>query len=207
MHEGRGTPERISPHTERTSDEDLITLFNEMGDESAFQRLMERYHGKVIGYVTKRIQNPADAEEIASEVFLKASRGLKGFDGIDATFSTWLYSIARNAVIDFTRRVKTRPTPDYGVDVSRLAVPPGQERNLRMREIREKMNEALKLLTAEELEAWILVEIQGLTAEEIGVTQAIHAGTIKSRLHRARIKLREALGPLFREVIADETAA
>lgn len=207
MSEGRRGPEQRTGHTERTSDEDLIFLFTEMGDESAFERLMERHHGQAIGYVRQRIKNPADAEEIISAAFLKVSRGLKDFSGTEAAFSTWFYRILHNTVIGFTRRAKTQPAPDYGVDVNGLGVPPEQEHALRKREIREKFNAALEFLTADELETWVLVEVQGLTAGEIGAAQEISENTVKTRLHRARIKLREALGPLFAELKADETAA
>ena len=206
MSERRGGSERLSPHTDQTTDEDLITLFTEMGDESAFQRLMERHHGAAIRYAESRIKNHADAEDIVSGVFERVALGLNHFDGVEATFKTWLYRILQNAVIDFTRRAKARPTPDHGINILHLGVSPNQERAFHTREIREKLNEALGLLTPDELEIWMSIEIHGWTALEISQEKGMNVNTVKTRLNRARGKLREALGHLVEGISKEEVA-
>lgn len=168
------------------------------GDRDAFGELIRRYEKQVLALSNRLCGNPDDGADAAQEAFLSAWRNLPGFRG-EAKFSTWLYRLTANACVDLLRRQKRWDThagpslddEEKGVDVADPAPEPHEiaER----RELRRELEDALARLSPEHREVLILREIHQLSYEEIGEALALDAGTVKSRIHRARENLRKIL--------------
>ena len=173
------------------------------GDRQAFARLVELNKDYVYHAAYHLLGSDADAEDIAQEVFLRAYRHLGRFEG-RAKFSTWLYGIMLNAVRSTWRRRALRGTAslDAGGDEdnprpdppARADGPP--EAGLRAERV-QAVRDAIGRLDEESREIVVLRDIRGLTYEELGQVLDLPAGTVKSRLHRARAALRADLEPLY----------
>ncbi|MEE9284110.1 MAG: sigma-70 family RNA polymerase sigma factor [Dehalococcoidia bacterium] len=90
--------------------DDTLILATKAGDRSAFEGIYEAYFDRVYRYIVVRIGNPADAEDLAADVFLKALEGLGAYQVRGVPFSAWLFRIAHNLVVDHLRRRSRRPT-------------------------------------------------------------------------------------------------
>lgn len=140
--------------------------------------------------------NPQDGEDIAQEAFIKAYRSLPGFRG-ESKFSVWLYRIVSNLCLDFLRRKTRRQTLSLTVEdeegeESQLDIPDeslSPERMLDRKLSRESLSRGLDSLPPEQREILLLREIQGLSYEEIARALDLEAGTVKSRIFRARKRL------------------
>jgi len=168
------------------------------GDQSAFSALMERYEKQVYHQALRLLSNPEDAADVTQEVFLKVWRSLPSFQG-DSSFSTWLYRLTDNAAIDLIRKEKKRrgdaslDDEEYQWD-SLLADPnSAPERELEKQELRRSVTEGLAKLSEEHRRVLVLREINGLSYEEIGQILGLTAGTVKSRIARARLALAKLL--------------
>lgn len=168
------------------------------GDRDAFAALLERYEKQVYHQALRMVANPEDAADITQEAFLKAWQGLPSFQG-DSSFSTWLYRLTDNAAIDLLRREKKRrgdaslDDEEYQWD-STLADPNSTpERKLEQQELRRAVAEGLNKLSEEHRRVLVLREINGLSYEEIASILELTAGTVKSRIARARIALARLL--------------
>ena len=138
--------------------------------------------------------------DLAQEAFLNAWRGLKFFQG-DSAFSTWVYRLASNACIDHLRRKKRRqdisaPMPAVEEDDSQPDIPddrfrPDQE--LERRELRRTVIRSLEQLSDEHRQVLVMRELNGLSYQEIADVLDLEAGTVKSRIARARNSLRKIL--------------
>ena len=172
------------------------------GDVQAFGRLIELNKDYVYNAVYHLVGNAADADDIAQEVFLRAFKNLGGFEG-RARFSTWLYGIMLNSVRSFWRRRTLRSTAslDGGDEDSPRPDPPANsdgpaavsDRRERVAAVRS----AIAALDEESREIVVLRDIKGMAYEELADVLGIPVGTVKSRLHRARAALRQALEPLY----------
>ncbi len=162
------------------------------GDLESFRLLVRRYEGPVFCLVRNLVRDLQESEDLAQEIFLAAYRNLAVYDPRRASFSTWLYTIARNKCWHALQ--KKRPlmlaelpeqTDDSTPDASAV-----QE------ELFQRLDAALDELPLEQRTAFVLAEIQGLSLEEISRIEGVKVGTIKSRLSRGREKLRALLGPI-----------
>jgi RNA polymerase sigma-70 factor, ECF subfamily len=174
------------------------------GDKGAFDVLVLKYQHKVVKLVMRYTRNPAEAEDIAQEAFIKAYRALPQFRG-DSAFYTWLYRIAintaKNAVvsrdrspIDFDLDLQN---PDESYDMQgRLADTETPEALTLTEEIRTTVNAAIDALPDDLRQAIMLREIEGLSYEEIADAMECPVGTVRSRIFRAR----EAIDRRLREV-------
>lgn len=163
------------------------------GDAQAFSLLVETYQGPVYRLLLKMGLSPADAEETAQEAFIDAWRGLPKFRG-ESKFSTWLYALAAHAAIDFLRREKRRaPTMDIEecLDVTNGADQPEQEAE--KKSDREAVAMAMAELSPEYREVLLLRYGQELDYGEIAAALHLPAGTVKSRISRAKAQLKEKL--------------
>ena len=178
------------------------------GDVRAFEALVRRYERWVFTLALRMVGNRGDAEDVAQEVFLKAYRGLPGFRGA-ARFSTWLYAIASHHCLNHLARrnsmarraERSGPSSDgRGGELpsapDRVADPtPGPDAALERNELRRTIQQELLQLAEHHRIVLVLRDIQGMSYEEIAATLGVELGTVRSRLHRARMELKARLGP------------
>lgn len=179
-------------------DEQKLISLARQGDQSAFEALLTRYEKQVYHQALRLLANPEDAADVTQEVFLKVWRSLPSFHG-ESSFSTWLYRLTDNAAIDLLRREKKRrgdaslDDEEYQWD-STLADPDASpQRELERKELHRSVQEGLNKLSEEHRRILVLREINGLSYEEIAEILALTAGTVKSRLARARTALARIL--------------
>jgi RNA polymerase sigma-70 factor (ECF subfamily) len=169
------------------------------GQREAFGELVTRYQARLFNAALRLVQSHDDAADVVQDAFLSAFQSLHTFKG-DAEFFTWLYRIAFNTAISLKR--KKRPAlslealpGEIGLDPDDPSeyVKPGValERNEDERQLRI----ALARLSPEHREVLLLKDIDGLKYEEIAELLGVPLGTIRSRLHRARLELRDLLVP------------
>ena len=170
------------------------------GDDEAFAQLMRDNEKRIYNLTLRMTGNPDDAMDLAQEAFLNAWRGLKFFKG-DSAFSTWIYRLASNACIDFLRRQKRRqdisaPMPVDEEDDTPPDIPDDRfrpEQALERQELRNAVSAGLNQLSDEHRQVLVMREINGLSYQEIADILDLEAGTVKSRIARARNSLRKIL--------------
>jgi RNA polymerase sigma-70 factor, ECF subfamily len=174
------------------------------GDKGAFDALVLKYQHKLVKLVMRYVRNPAEAEDIAQEAFIKAYRALPQFRG-DSAFYTWLYRIAintaKNAVVSRDRSPVEydldRSNTDESYDMQgRMKDSETPEGLVLTDEIRSTVNAAIDALPEDLRTAIVLRELEGLSYEEIAAAMACPVGTVRSRIFRAR----EAIDRRLREV-------
>jgi RNA polymerase sigma-70 factor (ECF subfamily) len=168
-----------------------------------FEQIYATFHPKVVRYIG-RLTDADGAADIAQEVFLKVSRGLKDFRG-DARISTWIYRIATNAVLDrvraSTHKHELRPLDDNAGDgdaIEDRCVKGEKREPLDLYLIRKEMNECIRniilKLPDEHRAVIVLKDMEGFTNAEIADILRISIDNVKIRLHRARARLKKELG-------------
>jgi RNA polymerase sigma-70 factor, ECF subfamily len=188
-----------------SADSDLSLVRRvQRGDKGAFDALVLKYQHKLVKLVMRYVRNPAEAEDIAQEAFIKAYRALPQFRG-DSAFYTWLYRIAintaKNAVVS-----RDRSPIEYDLDRSnsdeshdmqgRMKDSETPEALVLTDEIRTIVKEAIDALPEDLKTAIVLRELDGLSYEEIAAAMDCPVGTVRSRIFRAR----EAIDRRLREV-------
>lgn len=175
------------------------------GDKSAFDLLVSKYQHKVVKLVSRYLRNPADAEDVAQEAFIKAYRALPQFRG-ESAFYTWLYRIAintaKNALVSRGRNPVDFDLDLQGVEESnsmqaRLADPETPESLLQTEEIRATVNRAIEALPEDLRTAIVLRELEGLSYEDIAAAMGCPVGTVRSRIYRAREAIDRKLSDVF----------
>ena len=176
------------------------------GDNRGFDELVRRYRDRVYRLSSKILRHEDDAAEALQDAFLSAYRGLAKFKS-ESTFSTWLYRIATNASLMKLRRrrdshVSYEQSQGGDADAEPLAIPDASTQPLEElldSEAREVLGREVDLLPANEKEVFVLRDIMEQSnadvAQELGLTVA----AVKSRLHRARLHLRDRMNRYFRE--------
>jgi RNA polymerase sigma-70 factor, ECF subfamily len=161
------------------------------GEVESFRILVERYERALFCTVRNLVADAGECEDVAQEAFLAAYTHLGSFDSRRATFLTWLLTIARNKC--FATLKKKRPrfleSLPEGADVRTPESAATEVETFRL------LDDALAALPFEQRTVFVLAEIQGLSLEEIGKIEGVKLGTVKSRLSRAREKLRWAFRP------------
>jgi RNA polymerase sigma-70 factor, ECF subfamily len=165
------------------------------GDEDACRTLVSRYERSVHNLVVRMLRNPAQAQDVTQDVFIRAFRHLASFDPAHK-FSNWILRIARNAAIDAIRRREPewvpleaeegRPSP-----AASIPAPAGDDgpRRLERQETARALEAALARLRPEYREVVILRYHADLSYEEITEVTGLPLGTVKSFLHRARAEM------------------
>ena len=161
------------------------------GDLSAFSELVEKYKHPIIGFASRALGDPFEAQDVAQNVFLQAFRQSRRFR-FESRFSTWLYTIARNLTIDHLRRKRPAVSLDALMEVEDSALPyepasagPSALDTVAQHEVAERVTAALSGLPIEYRETVVLRFQEGLGLEEIATLTKIPLGTVKSRLYRA----------------------
>lgn len=165
------------------------------GDRSAYGQLVRRYQDRLFGAVMQVVRSREEAEDVVQDAFVKAYLKLETFQQSSA-FYTWLYRIAFNAAVSRGRRKR----PEASVEVHREASggepidesEDAGERLLRQ-ERAEQLQAALDGISEEHRAILVLREMEGFCYEEIAEVLDLPVGTVRSRLHRARLQLKSQL--------------
>lgn len=183
------------------SDRDLVRE-SRAGNADAFRELVERYQRKVAAVALGMVHNREDALELTQETFVKAFENIGKFKG-ESSLYTWLYRIVVNLGIDFQRRERRHPTVSIEERVEAGAGEVGDAavgapladpyRELRSREVGDRVTEAINDLTPDHKAVILLREVEGLSYDEISRVMQCSKGTVMSRLHYARKKLQSKL--------------
>ena len=160
--------------------------------------LVRRYQDRLFNTVYRMIGNADDAQDVVQEAFLNAYQSLHGFKG-DALFFTWLYRIAVNSAISYKRRRRNVLSLDSGKNGEQRLEPadpstlsrPGYA--LDQAEQEQRIQQALNRLSAEHRAVLVLKDMEGQKYEAMAEILQVPIGTIRSRLHRARLELRNLL--------------
>ena len=175
------------------------------GERAAYDLLVLKYQHKVVKLVMRYTRNPADAEDVAQESFIKAYRALPQFRG-DSAFYTWLYRIAINTAKNalaardrnpVTSQVEFQDSDDAPDIVSRLKDPDTPEGLALTEEIRGTVTAAIDALPGDLRTAIVLRELEGLSYEEIAAAMDCPVGTVRSRIFRAREAIDRRLRDVF----------
>jgi RNA polymerase sigma-70 factor, ECF subfamily len=170
---------------------------------SAFAELVRRHSPALLRYLGNLLPRRDLAEDAAQEVFLAAWCHRARFDSRRGSFAAWLFTIARNRAHNLRRKVTIPPLPINGPPPgSQPPVQPGPDRDLALKEAYAALDRALAELPFEQRSVFILAEVQGLSMAEIAAVENLSPGTVKSRLSRARKKIKHrfnGLGDLLDE--------
>lgn len=168
------------------------------GNRDAFTVLTRRYEDRLFNTVFQVVGNVEDAQDVVQETFINAYQSLHNFKG-DAQFYTWLYRIAMNTAISHKRKQKGTLSLDSGRNGEAGLEPPDRSEYNRPGHAMEQaeqgrgIQKALNSLSPEHKIVLVLKEIEDLKYEQIAEILQLPIGTVRSRLHRARIELRELL--------------
>lgn len=187
-------------HNNAVENEELIGRAKN-GDMSAFEQLILAHEKIVYNVALRTLNNIEDAKDISQEVFIKAFRSIEKFDG-RSSFSTWIYRITMNTCIDEVRRRKGKSTVSFEEEMDaeegswkQQYADPGdtpEEKALRVEEQGEILT-ALNQISEEHKTVIILRDVQGLSYDEIAEITGLTLGTVKSRISRARIQLKQEI--------------
>jgi RNA polymerase sigma-70 factor (ECF subfamily) len=169
------------------------------GRQDAFGELISRYQLRLYNAIIRLVDHAEDAADVVQDSFLNAYQSLRSFKG-DAEFFTWLYRIAFNTAISLKRKKRATISLEAGgteggidPDDPSEYIKPG--RALERSEDEAQLQDALNRLSSEHREVLVLKDIEGMKYEDIAEILGVPIGTIRSRLHRARLELRDLLPP------------
>jgi RNA polymerase sigma-70 factor (ECF subfamily) len=165
------------------------------GDHAAFDEIVDRHERRVFAVALRICRHHEDARDVTQEVFITALRSMAGFRG-DAQLTTWLHRVTVNAALDFVRKRQRREASTVEELGDHPSSDPGPEaaaiESVRAREV----HRALGTLAADQRAVIVLCDLEGLDYAEAAESLGVPVGTVKSRLHRARMQLARALGHL-----------
>jgi RNA polymerase sigma-70 factor (ECF subfamily) len=165
------------------------------GDADRFGLLVLKYQDRLFNGVIRMLGSASDAEDVVQDSFLQAFRKLSTFRET-SSFYTWIYRIAINAAINLRRRDRrSRTQSDFNTLSERLIADdqPGPTRRIEQSEEVQALQDGLNQLSDEHRNILVLREIEGMSYEDISQILDMPIGTVRSRLHRARLQLRDCL--------------
>jgi RNA polymerase sigma-70 factor (ECF subfamily) len=177
------------------------------GDPEEFSRIVDAYSSKIYRLATKMLNQQQDAEDVLQETFIKAYRGLKSFDG-RSKISTWLFRIATNEALMVLRRkhpevvsidepIETEEGEQEPIQIVDWCCLPEEE--LLSEETKERLDAAVQKLPERLRVVFILRDINDLSTHETAEILGLSDTAVKTRLSRARLRLREELSAYFGE--------
>jgi RNA polymerase sigma-70 factor (ECF subfamily) len=193
------------------SDAELVARL-QTGDQVAYAQLVEQHAGPIYRLALRMMGNEADAEDVLQETFLSAFKSIGRFEA-RSSLSTWLYRIASNAALMRLRRSEPdQVSVDEPVEREDGDLVPRQffdfcclpEEDFLRDEAREEMQRAIADLPPTLRSVFILRDIEGLSTEETASALELSVSAVKSRLMRARLKLRERLSRYFSQEVQEE---
>ena len=175
------------------------------GDVAAFDVLLKRHQRPIYNFLLRHVGNPAAAEDLVQEVFMRVIKGAAGYKQ-QAKFTTWLYTIARNLCVDFARRSKHRRAASLDQPLGRGDDGPGPtigdltadrgpnvERQVVSQRLQDRIQQAIGELSEEQREVFLMRETLNLPFKEIAEIVQCPENTVKSRMRYALEQLRRAL--------------
>lgn len=159
------------------------------GQRDAFALLVRKYQQPVLRLAKNVLRDAHEAEDVAQESFIDAYRNLDRFDETRSSFSTWLFTIAKNRCLKAMR--KSRPV--YVAEIPEAADNTGPQDDASFAELQSQLDVALDRLSEEQKIAFVLVVFVGLTPSQAAEVEGISPGTFRSRLSRARQLLQSVL--------------
>ena len=162
------------------------------GDHTSFAKIMECWSDRVFRYVRNIVGDSHAAEDVSQRIFLKIYSNLNRYDNSKGSFSTWIYTIARNAAINQLRGQRSTNVL-YGTEMPEMMNLETPESSAATKEMFLMLDQTLASLPASQRSVWVLSELEGLTQSQIAEIENVPEGTVKSRLSRARTALREVL--------------
>lgn len=196
-----------TPERQQEADADLVVVRQvQAGDVAAFDRLILKYRERVFGVIYNLTANREDASDLTQDTFIKAFQAVNRFQG-HCSFFTWLYKIAVNTTLGHLRKNRLRSffslekLHEDGTNaevLEQLTDKRGADRDTYLRELQEKLNEALQKLSIPHRTVITLFEIDGLSHSEIAEVVGCSEGTVRSRLHYAKQFLQGELNKYLR---------
>jgi RNA polymerase sigma-70 factor (ECF subfamily) len=174
------------------------------GDRDALEQLLQRHEARVYRFGVKMCRDPEVAKDVLQDTLLAMARGVRDFRGA-SSISTWLYTIARSFCIKQRRKSKFAPKeetslddPSTGRETAALGAPtPSPDEALATKRIEEALEQSIAALDPMYREVLVLRDVEGLTAPEVAEVLGVSVQAVKSRLHRARLEVRERVAPLL----------
>jgi RNA polymerase sigma-70 factor, ECF subfamily len=181
--------------------DDALMEAAQCGDGEALDALLRQYQPQVFRFGMKMCRDPEAAKDVLQETLFAAARTIHGFRGA-SSISTWLYTIARSFCIKARRRSVFAPevvSLESAGSLARAArdAAPDPERALADREVASALDSAIAALEPEYREVLLLRDVEGLSAAEVAEVTGLSVAAVKSRLHRARIAVRDRVAPLL----------
>src|SRR5579859_651145 len=198
-------PHRL-PSTVAREDEHLLVAAAKSGDTSAFEELVNRYDRKIFRLTMNITRNREDAEDAMQDAFMKAYSHLDRFQE-ESRFYTWLVRIAANeALMRLRKRRPNQVSLDEPLETGDDFIPqqiedwgPNPEQRYAQTEMRDILRSVIEELPPDFRVVFVLRDVEGLSTEETAETVGISEAAVKSRLLRARLKLRQKLDRQFRQ--------
>lgn len=196
-----------TPERQQEADADWVVVKKvQAGDVAAFDKLILKYRERVYSIIYNLCANREDAADLTQGTFIKAFQSINRFQG-QSSFFTWLYRIAVNATLTHLRKNKLRTffsferitEEDKSSEIlEALTDKRGADREAFVKELQEKLNEALQKLSINHRMVVTLFEIDGLSHNEIAEIMNCSVGTVRSRLHYAKQLLQAELQSYLR---------
>ncbi len=176
------------------------------GDGLAMEQLLARHEQQIYRFGLRMCGNEDDARDVLQETLLSAFRNLGTFRG-DARLSTWLYQVARSFCIKQRRRREGEPEHLESMEVHEVKALAADVRApdaaAHAREVGQVIQAAMSTLPEEQREVLVLRDVEGLSAEDAAEVVGIEVGALKSRLHRARLQLKQSLASVLENQSSD----
>jgi RNA polymerase sigma-70 factor (ECF subfamily) len=184
------------------SDEQLLVSAR-AGGRDALEQLLERHQAQVYRFGMRMCRHPEDAKDVLQDTLLAVARGVRDFRGA-SSLSTWLYTVARSFCIKKRRRSQFAPEAEHSletdVEIEARHLPSPEkhpDEALDGKQVEHALEQAISSLEPIYREVLLLRDVEGLSAPEVAEVLGITIQAVKSRLHRARLSVREQVAPLL----------
>jgi RNA polymerase sigma-70 factor (ECF subfamily) len=190
-------------HTMDEESDDRLIERARAGDAGALERLVDRHQARVYRFGMKMCRDPEDAKDVLQDTLLTMARGIRDFRGA-SSLSTWLYTVARSFCIKKRRKSQFAPGMKHalqdevdGVSATLVDTAQRPDEAVGAKQIEQALEHAIRSLEPGYREVLLLRDMEGLPASEVAEILGLSVQAVKSRLHRARLSVRERVAPLL----------